>query len=535
METRTLLKHSKLTSAQRLEEDEMSRRSLFVLLIGIVSVVSGVQGSPATGDAAVASAGQWSSIRLGREEMGVAVVGTQVLIAGGRPHEGSGADPATVNIYDGVTGQWSTARLSESRVAPTSATVGSRVFFAGGRESDAVDIYDSATGQWSTAQLSQARVGEIVATVGSRVLFAGGPGSDAVHVYDSGTGQWATAQLSQARTGPTVVTVGTQVLFIGGSVGRTADPDASVDIYDSAIGQWSAARLSQPRRSFAIATVGTRVIVAGGDLSETAITDAVDIYDSATGQWSTARLAVPRGGRAKVVQVGDQVMFVDFVQPIRFSGQAYDENVGVVDIYNNATGQWSSARLSPPRGGVAVVAIGDRVLFAGGQGVVADTRTDPTLDTVNVYEVSTGQWSSARLSQPGSGRQVTTIEERALFVGSSGVVDIYDNTTGQWSAARLSQPRSRWAIATVGSRVLFAGGTTGSPGMRALDNVSDVVDIYDAATGTWSTAALSVPREAPKVARAGGRVLFIGGVRQCSACPPRYYDTVDIYDSTADP
>jgi hypothetical protein len=206
-----------------------------------VLVASGVQGSPATGDAAVASAGQWSSIRLGREEMGVAVVGTQVLIAGGKPHEGSGVDPATVNIYDGLTDQWSTARLSDRRVAPTTATVGSRVFVAGGRQSDAVDIYDSATGQWSTAQLSQASVGDIVATVGSRVLFAGGQESDAVHIYDSATGQWSAARHSQRRSGFAIATVGSRVLLAGG---RTGSPGMRsfnnvsdvVDIYDAATG-----------------------------------------------------------------------------------------------------------------------------------------------------------------------------------------------------------------------------------------------------------------------------------------------------------
>ena len=57
----------------------------------------------------------------------------------------------------------------------------------------------------------------------------------------------------------------------------------------------------------------------------------------------------------------------------------------------------------------------------------------------------------------------------------------------------------------MGSEVLFAGGRTAGGGF------SNVVDIYDAATATWSTAALSQAREDIATASVGNKVFFAGG------------------------
>ena len=38
----------------------------------------------------------------------------------------------------------------------------------------------------------------------------------------------------------------------------------------------------------------------------------------------------------------------------------------VVDVYNSATGAWSTAQLSVARGGIAAASVGNVALFAGG-------------------------------------------------------------------------------------------------------------------------------------------------------------------------
>lgn len=74
----------------------------------------------------------------------------------------------------------------------------------------------------------------------------------------------------------------------------------------------------------------------------------------------------------------------------------------------------------------------------------------------------------------------------------SNVVDLFDTATGLWSAHPLSQRRSNLAACSVGSRyALFAGGTTDAEGGLSR---STHVDIFDGETGMWSNASLEIGR-----------------------------------------
>ena len=50
----------------------------------------------------------------------------------------------------------------------------------------------------------------------------------------------------------------------------------------------------------------------------------------------------------------------------------------------------------------------------------------------------------------------------SVAAGFSNVVDLYNSTTGAWSTAQLSVARADIVSASVGSVALFAGGYTGS-------------------------------------------------------------------------
>lgn len=76
--------------------------------------------------------------------------------------------------------------------------------------------------------------------------------------------------------------------------------------------------------------------------------------------------------------------------------------------------------------------------------------------------------------------------------------------------------------ATVGVRTLFIGGIPAG-GVLA----SDVVDVYDDATGTWSTARLSLPRSSLAVAALADRLLIPGGAFGGQVTVPS--NRVDIY------
>ena len=189
-----------------------------------------------------------------------------------------------------------------------------------------------------------------------------------------------------------------------------------------------------------------------------------------------------------------------------------------------STGNWSTATLSQARAYLAATTVGTEVLFAGGWlGGSSSTRSD----RVEIYDDSTGTWSIASLSVPRDGIAAAAVGTKALFAGganSSGVasdrVDIYDASTSTWSTATLSAPRWTIAATNVGNLILFAGGDGGS-------GYSDVVDIYDDCTGTWTTSTLPEARGYLAAASLGGEAYFGGG-----RASGGYSDVVDIYRAT---
>ena len=51
---------------------------------------------------------------------------------------------------------------------------------------------------------------------------------------------------------------------------------------------------------------------------------------------------------------------------------------------------------------------------------------------------------------------------RATAGGTSNAVDVYNSATGAWSTAQLSVARVALSAASVGNVAIFAGGSTGS-------------------------------------------------------------------------
>ncbi len=354
------------------------------------------------------------------------------------------------------------AALSEPRGDGVAVVVGSQALFAGGdtvgaRPTDRVDVYDAPTGRWSTARLSQAGIGLTATTLGMLAFFAGG---STVDIYDASTGVWSTSTLSQPRFLMSSAAVAGQVLFAGGhsQVGM-GTASAAVDIYDVATGRWSTAALSQARDNLSVTTVGTKAIFAGGVFDDAngyaKASDIVDIYDAATGLWSTAMLSQARSF-ATAVSVGDLAIFAGGDSGSTPTIPSYTIFSDLVDIYDASTGGWSTATLSEARTQIAATTVGQKVLFAGGRVGFGAT------ETVDMFDAASHQWSTAQLSQVRARIVATTVGSKAICAGGeeNDSVDIYNANTSAWSTAQLSQARVVDAAITLGSRAIFAGGDT---------------------------------------------------------------------------
>ena len=182
--------------------------------------------------------------------------------------------------------------------------------------------------------------------------------------------------------------------------------------------------------------------------------------------------------------------------------------------------------LSQPIGGIAG-SVGSKILFSaaspGYSGVTSGSSR------VDIYDINANSWSTAELSEARGDFSVVTSGDKIFFAGGWvgdwwGLplvftnVDIYDAATDSWSVKHLSEPRTSIGTAAVGNKVFFAGG---------IDNgrqASSKVDIYDTQTNSWSTSALSEPRTNISTQIAENKIYFAGG----SWGVPRA--TVDVYD-----
>src|SRR5258706_9721309 len=174
--------------------------------------------------------------------------------------------------------------------------------------------------------------------------------------------------------------------------------------------------------------------------------------------------------------------------------------------------------------------VGDLAMF-----ITAIPRPGP-IDAVQIYNARSKQWSITKLSQARNGIATVAAGDFAMFAGGSyprpgrpdqvrpsgllwqpdvvysNIVDIYDARSGHWSTAKLSQARAVDSAVVVGSKAIFAGGYN-----RA--GFSDSVDIFDIHTGKWSVAKLSRARVRFAAVSVGTKAMFGGGVEQCPGRP----------------
>jgi hypothetical protein len=182
-----------------------------------------------------------------------------------------------------------------------------------------------------------------------------------------------------------------------------------------------------------------------------------------------------------------------------------------------------------PRGRLAAATAGDHALFAGGRND-APFGSWVVYDTVDIYDDTTGSWSTTALTQARAQIGVTSTGARAYFAGgdsASGLslvydtVDVYEPATGMGTPLALSVPRMGVAASAVGNTVLFAGG------YQMLGGGVTVVDVLDDATGAWGpTASLSADKGGMAATAVGDQALFASGIGSAGAT-----DLVEVYAS----
>ncbi|MBN2172951.1 MAG: T9SS type A sorting domain-containing protein [Bacteroidales bacterium] len=238
--------------------------------------------------------------------------------------------------------------------------------------------------------------------------------------------------------------------------------------------------------------------------------------------WSEDTLSYARTG-VSAVMLDDSIFF---------SGGKITNSLfqNTVDIYDIGEDQWSSFDLeSSGRWNAAAVSCGGKVFIAGGSNYPGTGNfTD-----IDVFDKSTGQWSIEYLS---FGRTVyggaVACSNKVFFAGGhyhtnggtstayTNIIDIYDLETDSWSVDSLSVPRCFVGGVAAGSKIYIAGGATGT------QQVTNVIDIFDIETGVWTVDSLSVARAVIAATVCNGKIYFAGGTLPYSVTST----LVEVYD-----
>ena len=249
-----------------------------------------------------------------------------------------------------------------------------------------------------------------------------------------------------------------------------------------------------------------------------ALAVSLAVLGSVGGQLSTprAQLSAAAAGR-----------FTLFAGGYDASGHDSDR----VDLFDGD--KWSTASLSTGRGlmvGASVSHAGSNfALFAGGRHAKANRSA-----VVDIFNDQNGSWTQAHLSQARAMISAVTHNGLVYFAGGelyenssapsihecSDVVDVWNVSSNTWSTLTLSQPRKKLGAAATGNLVLFAGGFLSGVGSVAT------VDIWDTMANSWGLAQLSTPRFRHQAVSLGPLALFISGQGCDWTCA-----TADVYDS----
>ena len=228
-----------------------------------------------------------------------------------------------------------------------------------------------------------------------KLYLLGGRGTRQVNRYDPVSNRWenlGTPDFEMSHFQPVVY--GGKIYVIG-SLDCCFPSESVIDkiqIFNPANKKWSTgATIPQNRRRGSAGAVvyNNKIYIIGGSTNghDGGMVNWFDEYNPATNTWKTLPSAPSKRDHFSAAIVGNKLVAAGGRQTDHPA--TFQNLVRSVDVYNFATGKWTSgANIPTQRAGAMTVSYGDEVILIGGEkdsGVAA-------LTTVEAYNVSTNTW-----------------------------------------------------------------------------------------------------------------------------------------------
>lgn len=225
-------------------------------------------------------------------------------------------------------------------------------------------------------------------------------------------------------------------------------------------------------------------------------------------QWTTETVPTPRGNVAMTATTNGKV----FIAGGSSAGVSYSN---VLDIFDEATGTWTSTTLPKPLRYHSAASVGTSAFFGNGlqdgSGVPPGEvyEYDTLTSTITTHLIANGQWTGAMASV---GQYLLVIGGLDAGFGTLSDVNVYDTVTKTWSILHLPVPVQDPGVTAVGNLVLVVGGKD------ALTAPIDNVQWIDPAAGTTGQLApLPTAAVLPAVGSLGPKAWFAGGITSAGA------------------
>lgn len=263
--------------------------------------------------------------------------------------------------------------------------VGDRFYLFGGRGIKPVDIFDPASGTWTAGAATPLEIhhfqgveydGKVYVVGALMNRFPNEPPLPDVYVYDPAADAWSKGPALPAdrvRGAAAAVAHDGLIYVVGGQqVGHASGHVAWFDSLDPRTGEWR--RLPDAphaRDHFQVGVIDGKLYAAGGRRSAAAsgqpfeLTVAeVDVYDFATGRWTTlpasSNIPTPRAGTTAAVLNGKLLVI---------GGESAGQTTGHAEVesFDPATGRWTTlAPMNQGRHAMQAIVHGGKLYIAAG-------------------------------------------------------------------------------------------------------------------------------------------------------------------------